>query len=62
MVADFDKENEWIEGKFMDENSLLEKLENLIDPTFLDRALAAGGVSGGRAIADQVVTLLSGRS
>jgi hypothetical protein len=24
----------------MDENSLFEKLENLIDPTFLDRALA----------------------
>nr|DAQ53652.1 MAG TPA: hypothetical protein [Caudoviricetes sp.]DAR51443.1 MAG TPA: hypothetical protein [Caudoviricetes sp.]DAX53996.1 MAG TPA: hypothetical protein [Caudoviricetes sp.] len=27
-------------ASFMDENSLLEKLENLIDPTFLDRALA----------------------
>nr|DAN89492.1 MAG TPA: hypothetical protein [Caudoviricetes sp.] len=27
-------------ASFMDENSLFEKLENLIDPTFLDRTLA----------------------
>ena len=30
----------------MDENSLLEKLENLIDPTFL----GGGGVSGRRLL------------
>ncbi len=51
----------WIEA-FMDENSLLEELENLIViRTFLDR-FGWGGVSGGRflAIADQRVILING--